>query len=232
MFSSIQGEGVRMGQPCTFIRFHGCNLECPWCDTKYALDGKYDETSISNIYNIIKELPVPSSVVCLTGGEPMIQNRGELEILCRRLKWGGFDVHVETNGLIVPSKMLLLLVDLWTISPKINEYAELYSAVKDSFCSKVRDDGSINIQVKFVVKNEDDVLQIKEWLGDWKPLVVVQPERYTFSKCRGVSFGLPRDMYIQGLKEIIPWCEKHLEGLDWRLLPQLHFLIWGDKRGV
>ena len=34
IFSSIQGEGSMMGMPVTFIRLAGCNLRCPWCDTK------------------------------------------------------------------------------------------------------------------------------------------------------------------------------------------------------
>jgi len=34
IFTSIQGEGAMMGIPVDFIRFSGCNLACPWCDTK------------------------------------------------------------------------------------------------------------------------------------------------------------------------------------------------------
>lgn len=34
IFDSIQGEGSMIGMPVTFIRFAGCNLACPWCDTK------------------------------------------------------------------------------------------------------------------------------------------------------------------------------------------------------
>lgn len=34
MFSSIQGEGVLVGKPSTFIRLQGCNVGCSWCDAK------------------------------------------------------------------------------------------------------------------------------------------------------------------------------------------------------
>ena len=39
IFTSLQGEGVLMGTPTTFVRFEGCNLDCQWCDTKYAREG-------------------------------------------------------------------------------------------------------------------------------------------------------------------------------------------------
>ena len=33
IFTSLQGEGVLMGTPTTFVRFEGCYLDCQWCDT-------------------------------------------------------------------------------------------------------------------------------------------------------------------------------------------------------
>jgi len=40
LYTSIQGEGPRVGQPVQFMRFAGCNLRCPsWpCDTQHAID--------------------------------------------------------------------------------------------------------------------------------------------------------------------------------------------------
>ena len=35
-FVSINGEGRRAGQLAVFIRFCGCNLDCTYCDTKWA----------------------------------------------------------------------------------------------------------------------------------------------------------------------------------------------------
>ena len=40
IFSSIEGEGKRQGELCTFIRLAGCNMRCPYCDTKYSYDDK------------------------------------------------------------------------------------------------------------------------------------------------------------------------------------------------
>jgi 7-carboxy-7-deazaguanine synthase len=33
VFLSIQGEGVHAGDEHIFVRFHGCNMRCTFCDT-------------------------------------------------------------------------------------------------------------------------------------------------------------------------------------------------------
>ena len=35
-FISINGEGQKAGELAVFIRFRGCNLNCSYCDTKWA----------------------------------------------------------------------------------------------------------------------------------------------------------------------------------------------------
>lgn len=35
-FVSINGEGRYAGELALFMRFAGCNLQCDWCDTKWA----------------------------------------------------------------------------------------------------------------------------------------------------------------------------------------------------
>ncbi|MBR0057489.1 MAG: 7-carboxy-7-deazaguanine synthase QueE [Kiritimatiellae bacterium] len=65
IFESMQGEGRNTGRPCGFIRFAGCNLACPWCDTcvekrfSMSLDGLVAEARRFR-----------SRSVVLTGGEP------------------------------------------------------------------------------------------------------------------------------------------------------------------
>ena len=63
IFESLQGEGRNMGRPCVFVRFAGCNLSCPWCDTDVA---KRFSLSLGDLVAEIGQYR-PTSVV-LTGG--------------------------------------------------------------------------------------------------------------------------------------------------------------------
>lgn len=116
IFPSIQGEGLRMGEPTIFIRVTGCNLRCRFCDTKYAWEGgrEYSEEHILASVEKIRNAH-PIGWVCLTGGEPMSQ---KIESLVRGLRKRNLKVQIETNGTIYRR----LGVDWLTISPKPPKY--------------------------------------------------------------------------------------------------------------
>lgn len=89
-----------IGVPCTFVRLNGCNLRCylktkgATCDTPEALDcedGKRME--VSDIIKSVKN--IGNKVICLTGGEPLLQDCTKL---LTELSNNGFHVVVETNG--------------------------------------------------------------------------------------------------------------------------------------
>ena len=72
VFKSIQGEGFNMGLPATFVRFAGCNLSCPWCDTKESWDDS--NTTDYALEDLVSEiLKQETEIVVLTGGEPTLQ---------------------------------------------------------------------------------------------------------------------------------------------------------------
>lgn len=94
-FLSIQGESTFAGLPCFFIRLAGCNLNCSYCDTAYAK--KFDDgqpVSIQELVDLAEE--ANSSLVLITGGEPMLQEA--VPALCRALLDAQFQVLFETNG--------------------------------------------------------------------------------------------------------------------------------------
>ena len=109
IFESLQGEGRNTGRPCVFVRFAGCNLKCPWCDTD--VERKFS-ASLDEILKELKQYKAKS--VILTGGEPTIQE--EMPELVAALKKNGYWIGVETNG--TSAADWLGFVDYVACSPK------------------------------------------------------------------------------------------------------------------
>jgi len=117
IFPSLQGEGLRQGEPTIFVRLAGCNLKCSFCDTKYAWRGGRDYGP-SQVVEKIKKMRArfPAHWVCLTGGEPLLQDLRQLVSLLKKEK---FKVQVETNA----TRYYPLSIDWYTISPKPKAYS-------------------------------------------------------------------------------------------------------------
>ena len=110
IFNSIQGEGTMIGQVATFIRLAGCNLTCPFCDTKSSWI--ISATQMMTIEQIMNVLGVGChNNIIITGGEPCMY---DLDPLVKTLKDLDFYVCIETNGSYATPKD----VDWVTCSPK------------------------------------------------------------------------------------------------------------------
>lgn len=99
-FVSINGEGQKAGQLAVFIRFKGCNLNCGYCDTKWANEpsAPFVEMTEDEIYDYIKSTHVKN--ITLTGGEPLLRN--DIDILLKRLAADdSLNVEIETNGSVL-----------------------------------------------------------------------------------------------------------------------------------
>ncbi len=95
IFKSIQGETSFAGLPCSFVRTVGCNLRCSYCDTEYARGG---DGILIGVPEIRAEVEAYGTrLVCITGGEPLVQADGVVE-LAARLTGAGHTVLLETNG--------------------------------------------------------------------------------------------------------------------------------------
>ena len=133
IFVSWQGEGPRVGEKHLFVRFAGCNIRCNYCDTPESLvpverlrvdlpDGSTKEfanpVGAAQLSALVEEccrLDPAVAMIAITGGEPLGQN---LAPLARQLKQGGYQLHIETNGVVAPDPALFALIDHWTVSPK------------------------------------------------------------------------------------------------------------------
>lgn len=144
IFESLQGEGRNVGRPCVFIRFAGCNLDCPWCDTDVK---KHFEISLEDLVKEVSGYRTRS--VILTGGEPTIQN--DMPELVAALKKAGFWIAVETNG--TNDVSWLQFVDYVACSPK----AEFPDSVQISKADEVRIVASSQDIASFCRKMKDSI---------------------------------------------------------------------------
>lgn len=95
IFVSIQGESTDAGLPCVFVRLFGCNVKCTYCDQpQQACNRK--RVSIGNLIQMIKSYRVP--YVCITGGEPLLQE--DVYPVIYELVGDGYKVSIETNGCV------------------------------------------------------------------------------------------------------------------------------------
>lgn len=96
-FVSINGEGQNSGELAIFIRLAGCNLDCSYCDTKWAneSDVPYTEMSKEEIFQYIKETRVNN--ITLTGGEPLLDSSVK-ELIDTITNDKSLFLEIETNG--------------------------------------------------------------------------------------------------------------------------------------
>jgi organic radical activating enzyme len=136
LFTSIQGEGKMVGTKMFFIRLLGCNLSCSFCDEpKHKDNSLVASLSVDTIVNKAKKAKV--EWVCITGGEPTLQNVNPLILALKKI---GLSVAVESNG-YKPTN--IQTADFLTLSPKRRKDVKLVDA---SFDDKLKWD-----EVKVVV---------------------------------------------------------------------------------
>lgn len=227
VYLSTQGEGPYVGSPTVFVRFAGCNLRCPgWpCDTPHAIyPGEYrSEWRTVTVDELVGEVHsasqgLPSYRVCLTGGEPFIQNVLQLEefvdLLRKMVEVSGIDCF--TNGTLAypnwATEKLHIVMD-WKLPGSgevVFDKNRIYNAERLY----------PNSAVKFTIASREDfeaAVQIyRKGNLTWPWGVKVYA---------GVVWGKVEN------KQLIDWM--YQERLPWLLNVQLHNYIWPrEQRGI
>ncbi|MBP1847019.1 7-carboxy-7-deazaguanine synthase [Rhizobium petrolearium] len=228
---TIQGEGVLIGQPTVFVRTGGCDYRCSWCDTLHAVDSAYRDQwelmGIEAIWTEVRRLSggVPLTV-SLSGGNPAIQPLGAL---ITRGKREGYRFALETQGSIARDWFCDL--DTLVLSPKppSSGMETDWRALEDCLGMAA---GRPQMVLKFVVFDDADYAFAREADARFPQLsVYLQPGNHT---------PPPPDDYeavvdIDGIMERMLWLIQKVTEDRWfgvRVLPQLHVLLWGNRRGV
>lgn len=213
-FVSINGEGAKSGQLALFIRFKGCNLDCSYCDTKWANvpDAAFENKSADQLCELANSSGVLN--ITLTGGEPLLQP-GIYNLIEKMLAETNCEIEVETNGSLSikpwdnhrPRLSFTLDYKLPGSGMEDNMNLENYSYLMD------------NDTVKFVCSDEEDLHTARKII-----------DKYDLSHhCR--VYLSPVYGRIEPEKMVEFMKENQMNGVNLQL--QMHKFIWApDRRGV
>ena len=217
VFRSVQGEGPSVGRDAIFVRFQGCNHDCPFCDEWHKTDWKeYSaEELVWLVQNEIADGPKPDRIV-FTGGEPMLQVD---EHLCQHfLDFTSASLAIETNGSVNECETSKLLSRYFTdivVSPKYAESANPFTQAMNHATA-----------VKVLVPLPNDIamatlVQLEKGIHESVQLYL-QPE--TPRGHIGESFKANVDA-ARELQLVLGMTSGRVR---WRLLPQVH--VWMELK--
>ena len=230
---TIQGEGPLVGRPTVFVRTAGCDYRCKWCDTLYAVLPEYrdewTQMTTAEILGRVNELAANQHVlISLSGGNPALQPLDDLCVLCR---FNGHSLALETQGSVAQPWFAKL--DWLILSPKppssgmTTDWDVLGACVEAA-------GGRPRCVLKIVVFDEADYayartvashhpnLEVYLQVGNPAPLLA---SGKPMTEAADLGDLLKRLRWLAGMTIADRW-------FDVTVLPQLHVLAWGNKRGV
>ncbi|MFA5338562.1 MAG: 7-carboxy-7-deazaguanine synthase QueE [Candidatus Omnitrophota bacterium] len=216
VFLSIQGEGVYAGEDHVFVRFHGCNLRCAFCDTPQP--EAPEESSIRAVVDKVFDADKgkKAKAVTITGGEPLLHTQF-LKVLLPALKERGYKIHLDTNGTLPDkAKEVIGLVDVIAMDIKLpsstknrhfwEEHFEFLKAAKEK-----------EVFIKMVVTNETHDADVEKAIALIESIDRNIPLIFQPASAFGEFKGVPENA------KLLDWQKKALAKLkDVRIIPQLH----------
>ena len=224
---TIQGEGALIGEPTVFIRAGGCDYRCSWCDSLHAVESRYRHTwapmSPDAIWTEVLRLSGSQPLtVSISGGNPAIQDFGPV---IERGRAMGYRFACETQGSV--ARPWFSALDTLVLSPKPPSSDETVDW--DSFAACVEAGaGARQTVMKIVVFDRADY--------DWaKAAHARHPDLPLYLQPGNPEVDPDRPVDLHALAERLGWLTETAMADGWfapRILPQLHVLIWGNRRGV
>ncbi|WP_170394529.1 7-carboxy-7-deazaguanine synthase QueE [Ruegeria arenilitoris] len=224
---TIQGEGALIGEPTVFVRTGGCDYRCSWCDSMHAVDTAFRHEwaamSTDAVWTRVHALSGGRPLtVSLSGGNPAIQDFGPL---IAQGQAEGYRFACETQGSI--AKPWFGDLDTLVLSPKPPSSGETVDWNTFAACLDAAQTGP-KVVMKIVIFDEADYGWARA-AADRHPALPL----YLQPGNAEVDPDLPVDP--QTLSDRLLWLVEKVTADGWfspRVLPQLHVLLWGNKRGV
>ncbi|WP_431800460.1 7-carboxy-7-deazaguanine synthase QueE [Halobacillus andaensis] len=230
---TIQGEGMVVGRKTMFVRTAGCDYSCAWCDSAFTWDGSAKEEvrrmTADEIINDLRETGGDKfDHVTISGGNPALLKN--LHELIKPLHEHQIEVALETQG--SRWQDWFTEIDDLTISPKPpSSKMKTNWEVLDDILNRLSDFERLDhTSLKVVIFNDED-LQYAEYVHQRYPhipfflqvgnddLAEEQPEQLAADLLTKYEWLIDKVMDSSSLNHV-------------RVLPQVHALLWGNKRGV
>ena len=230
---TVQGEGPLIGRPAVFVRTGGCDYRCAWCDTLYAVLPEHSDDWVPmtalEILARVNELTAGHPIlVTLSGGNPALW---PLKPLIARGRSRGHTFALETQGSVAAPWFASL--DWLILSPKppssgmsmnwdaLDTCLTAAGNRPRSALKIVIFDDSDYEYAKFVSKRYAG-LPIYLQVGNPSPLITTDAQ---ISESADINHLLDKLRWLIGRVTDDHW-------FDATVLPQLHVLTWGNRRGV
>lgn len=224
---TIQGEGALIGEPTVFIRAGGCDYRCSWCDSMHAVDSSYRDTwtkmSSDDVWAKVEELSKGAPItVSISGGNPAIQ---DFASVIARGKALGYRFACETQGSIASPWFKDL--DTLVLSPKPPSSGQKTDWVAFETCLQAAQNHP-TLALKIVVFDDKDYAWAQKTASRYPDMpLYLQPGNPESDPEKAVP--------LQASIDRLNWLVEKTVADSWfrpRVLPQLHVLLWGNKRGV
>jgi 7-carboxy-7-deazaguanine synthase len=231
---TFQGEGMVIGKKTMFVRTAGCDYSCSWCDSAFTWDGSAkDEIRRLTPEEVWEELtslaPNNFSHVTISGGNPaLLKHMGSLiELLHER----NVEAALETQG--SRWQDWFLQVDDLTISPKPpSSLMKTNFTILDDIIDRITKAGRdrfTSLKVVIFDKNDFDYAKQIHQRYPHIPFYLQVGNEDTGEEKETEDLT---SKLLTKYEELVDWTMEDPETVNVRVLPQLHTLVWGNKRGV
>ena len=230
---TIQGEGPLIGHPTVFVRTGGCDYRCAWCDTLFAVLPEYREEwtpmTPPQIMARVNELAEGHPMlISLSGGNPALQPLASLINLGRR---EGHRFALETQGSV--SQPWFAELDWLILSPKPPSSETTTDLNILEACLEAAQ-GRPRCALKIVVFNDADYAYARTVAARY-PSLPTYLQVGNPAPLIAAGRPLPDQADFDDLMSRLRWLVSKVVADRWfdaTVLPQLHVLAWGNKRGV